>query len=68
MPLEKRHVLELRNASYNTSGMYTCKVMVPSLPELQKQKSVQINVRGEPVLQFFAYFVRTKCTYNDSKT
>ncbi|XP_048016455.1 melanoma cell adhesion molecule b isoform X2 [Megalobrama amblycephala] len=48
MPLEKRHVLELRNASYNTSGMYTCEVMVPSLPELQKQKSVQIIVRGKP--------------------
>ncbi|XP_067221602.1 melanoma cell adhesion molecule b isoform X2 [Chanodichthys erythropterus] len=48
MLLEKRHVLELRNASYSTSGMYTCKVMVPSLPELQKQKSVQINVRGKP--------------------
>ncbi|ROL53337.1 Cell surface glycoprotein MUC18 [Anabarilius grahami] len=48
MPLENRHVLELRDASYNTSGMYACVVTAPSLPELQKQKSVQINVRGKP--------------------
>lgn len=44
--VEKSHVWELHNASYDTSGMYTCEVMVPSLPELREQKSVQIIVRG----------------------
>lgn len=44
----ERHVLELHNASYDTAGMYTCKVTVPSLPELREQKSVQISVRGKP--------------------
>ncbi|XP_056119352.1 melanoma cell adhesion molecule b [Rhinichthys klamathensis goyatoka] len=42
------HVLELHNASYDTAGMYTCEVMVPSLRELREQKSVQISVRGKP--------------------
>ncbi|KAK7156411.1 hypothetical protein R3I94_006465 [Phoxinus phoxinus] len=42
------HVLELYNASYDTAGMYTCEVMVRSLPELRGQKSVQISVRGKP--------------------
>lgn len=49
----ERHVLELHNASYDTAGMYTCKVTVPSLPELREQKSVQISVRG--VFVCFAY-------------
>jgi len=42
----ERHVLEIHNASYDTAGVYTCEVMVPSLPELREQKSVQISVRG----------------------
>ncbi|XP_077064614.1 melanoma cell adhesion molecule b isoform X2 [Siphateles boraxobius] len=46
----ERHVLELYNASYDTAGMYTCEVKVPSLPELQEQKSVQIRVQGKPVI------------------
>lgn len=44
--LDERHVLELHNASYETAGRYMCEVMVLSLPELKKQKSVQVNVRG----------------------
>lgn len=47
MRLLEGHVLELQNASYDTAGMYICKVTVPSLPELREEKSVQISVRGE---------------------
>ncbi|XP_016335341.1 cell surface glycoprotein MUC18 isoform X3 [Sinocyclocheilus anshuiensis] len=46
--LVERHVLELHNASYDTAGLYKCEVTVPSLPELQQQKSVQISVQGKP--------------------
>ncbi|XP_016128079.1 cell surface glycoprotein MUC18 isoform X2 [Sinocyclocheilus grahami] len=46
--LVERHVLELHNASYATAGLYKCEVTVPSLPELQQQKSVQISVQGKP--------------------
>ncbi|XP_059370422.1 melanoma cell adhesion molecule b isoform X2 [Carassius carassius] len=46
--LVEKHVLELHNASYDTAGVYMCEVTVPSLPELQEQKSVQISVRGKP--------------------
>lgn len=46
--LAERHVLELHNASYDTAGLYTCEVTVPSLPELREQKSVQISVQGKP--------------------
>ncbi|XP_059389118.1 cell surface glycoprotein MUC18-like [Carassius carassius] len=46
--LMEGHVLELNNASYDTAGMYMCKVTVPSLPGLQELKSVQISVRGKP--------------------
>ncbi|XP_051717083.1 melanoma cell adhesion molecule b isoform X2 [Ctenopharyngodon idella] len=46
--LVEGHVLELHNASYNTSGMYRCEVMVRYLTELRKQKFVQINVQGKP--------------------
>ncbi|XP_050985544.1 melanoma cell adhesion molecule b isoform X2 [Labeo rohita] len=48
MRLLEGHVLELQNASYDTAGMYICKVTVPSLPELREEKSVQISVRGKP--------------------
>lgn len=65
--LVEGHVLELHNASYNTSGMYRCEVMVRYLTELRKQKFVQINVQGEPVQQFFAFFVN-QYTYKESKT
>uniref|UniRef100_A0A8C1TZ16 Melanoma cell adhesion molecule b n=1 Tax=Cyprinus carpio TaxID=7962 RepID=A0A8C1TZ16_CYPCA len=50
MQLVERHVLELNNASYDTAGMYMCKVTVPSLPDLQELKSVQVSVRGKPKL------------------
>ncbi|TRZ02057.1 hypothetical protein DNTS_031647 [Danionella cerebrum] len=46
LKLAEKHVLELNAASFNTTGIYTCKVIVPSLPELHKQKAVEINVRG----------------------
>ncbi|XP_021337028.1 melanoma cell adhesion molecule b isoform X2 [Danio rerio] len=49
--LVERHVLELHNASYETTGKYMCEVMVLSLPELKKQKSVQVNVRGKPEIK-----------------
>ncbi|XDV32344.1 hypothetical protein PO909_003194 [Leuciscus waleckii] len=50
--VEEGHVLELHNASHpKTSGKYTCEVMVPSLPELREQKSVQISVRGKPKIE-----------------
>ncbi|XP_057206462.1 melanoma cell adhesion molecule b isoform X2 [Triplophysa rosa] len=42
------HVLKLHNASQNTEGMYLCKITVVSLPELQKQTSLHINVRANP--------------------
>ncbi|KAA0701977.1 MUC18 Gicerin Melanoma cell adhesion molecule Melanoma-associated antigen [Triplophysa tibetana] len=42
------HVLKSHNASSNTEGTYLCKVTVVSLPELQKQTSLHINVRANP--------------------
>ncbi|XP_056613518.1 melanoma cell adhesion molecule b isoform X2 [Triplophysa dalaica] len=42
------HVLKLHNASSITEGTYLCKVTVISLPELQKQTSLHINVRANP--------------------
>ncbi|XP_073674368.1 melanoma cell adhesion molecule b isoform X2 [Garra rufa] len=50
MRLIEKHVLELHNVSYETAGIYICEVTVPSLPELQEQKSVQISVRGKPMI------------------
>ncbi|KAK2881087.1 hypothetical protein QQF64_008574 [Cirrhinus molitorella] len=50
MQLVERHVLELHNASYDTAGMYMCEVIVPSLPDLQERKSLQISVRGKPMI------------------
>ncbi|XP_056329633.1 melanoma cell adhesion molecule b isoform X2 [Danio aesculapii] len=49
--LVERHVLELHNTSYETAGKYMCEVMALSLPELKKQKSVQVNVRGKPEIK-----------------
>ncbi|XP_051520759.1 melanoma cell adhesion molecule b isoform X2 [Myxocyprinus asiaticus] len=48
MQVGDRHVLHLHNASYDTAGIYMCELTVISIPELQKQKSVQIHVRGKP--------------------
>ncbi|XP_051535845.1 cell surface glycoprotein MUC18-like isoform X2 [Myxocyprinus asiaticus] len=49
-----RHVLTLHNASYDTAGMYVCELTVSVIPELQKQKSVQIHVRGKPNIKGIA--------------
>ncbi|XP_051962918.1 cell surface glycoprotein MUC18-like [Xyrauchen texanus] len=48
MRVGDKHVLHLHNASYDTAGNYKCVLTVISIPELQRQKSVQIYVRGKP--------------------
>ncbi|XP_051966754.1 melanoma cell adhesion molecule b isoform X2 [Xyrauchen texanus] len=48
MQVWDKHVLTLHNASYDTAGMYMCELTVRVIPKLQKQKSVQIHVRGKP--------------------
>ncbi|XP_030633548.1 melanoma cell adhesion molecule b [Chanos chanos] len=40
--------LLMENGTYEMAGTYVCKVTVPSLPELQEQDSIQIDVHGSP--------------------
>ncbi|XP_013875111.1 cell surface glycoprotein MUC18 isoform X2 [Austrofundulus limnaeus] len=44
------NTLHLQDATYETSGVYTCKVTVPSLPSLHTSGSVHIIVQGGPQL------------------
>ncbi|XP_068187457.1 cell surface glycoprotein MUC18-like isoform X2 [Antennarius striatus] len=44
------NTLHLNNATYNTSGEYTCEVTCPSMPDLHTRGSVHIVVQGGPQL------------------
>ncbi|CAK6971393.1 cell surface glycoprotein MUC18 isoform X2 [Scomber scombrus] len=46
----KGNTLHLQDATYDTSGEYTCEVTVPSLPTLHTSGSVHIIVQGGPQL------------------
>ncbi|XP_076606717.1 cell surface glycoprotein MUC18 isoform X1 [Chaetodon auriga] len=47
----KGNTLHLKDATYETSGEYICKVTVPSLPALHTSGSVHIIVQGGPQLE-----------------
>ncbi|XP_070839474.1 cell surface glycoprotein MUC18 isoform X2 [Chaetodon trifascialis] len=47
----KGNTLHLKDATYETSGEYTCEVTVPSLPALHTSGSVHIIVQGGPQLE-----------------
>ncbi|XP_026869186.2 melanoma cell adhesion molecule b isoform X2 [Electrophorus electricus] len=48
--LEEGHILNLLNLSYDMAGTYVCEVHAPSLAELKRQNSLNITVRGKPVM------------------
>ncbi|XP_028664266.1 cell surface glycoprotein MUC18-like isoform X2 [Erpetoichthys calabaricus] len=42
--------LTLQNVSFESSGLYTCAVSIPDVPGLEETKSIQVTVRGKPIL------------------
>ncbi|XP_039620160.1 cell surface glycoprotein MUC18-like isoform X1 [Polypterus senegalus] len=42
--------MTLQNVSFESSGLYTCAVSIPDVPGLEETKSIQVTVRGKPIL------------------
>uniref|UniRef100_A0A673IJV6 Cell surface glycoprotein MUC18-like n=1 Tax=Sinocyclocheilus rhinocerous TaxID=307959 RepID=A0A673IJV6_9TELE len=45
------HIMQLQDATFDTSGQYDCEVTVPSLPGLLTSGSVHIIVQGAPQMK-----------------
>ncbi|XP_017574132.2 melanoma cell adhesion molecule b isoform X1 [Pygocentrus nattereri] len=48
--LTEGHMLNLHNASYDMAGKYVCVIEASDLPELRRNNSVLITVKGKPVI------------------
>ncbi|MBN3300454.1 cell surface glycoprotein MUC18 isoform X2 [Amia ocellicauda] len=46
----KGNTMTLTNASFDTAGQYTCKVSVPTLPDLKTSSTLEVRVQGAPRL------------------
>ncbi|XP_053277966.1 melanoma cell adhesion molecule b isoform X2 [Pleuronectes platessa] len=47
----KGHTLTLRNATFDTTGMYVCVVTVPDIKGMETSGTLQVNVKGPPEIK-----------------